>query len=75
MTPRIPDQLMEALHASLPNPGDHGIFKLRLGHDGVVYGIEIGHDGVIRRVGDRVVLGTSDIHFSPANITHLERYH
>lgn len=66
---------MDALHASLPNPDDRGVYKLRLGHDGVVYGVEIGRDGVIRRVGNRAVLSTSDIHFSPANITHLERYH
>ncbi len=74
MIPKIPEKLMEALQASLPDPNGQGIFKLRLGHDGVVYGVEIGRDGVIRRVGDRAVYGTSDIHFSPLNITHLERY-
>ena len=74
MTPKLPEELMEALRASLPNPDGCGIFKLHLGHDGVVYGVEIGGDGVIRRVGDRAVFGMSDIHFSPENITHLERY-
>ena len=74
MTPKIPEELMKTLHASLANHEDKGIFKLRLRHDGVVYGVEIGRDGVIRRVGDRAVFGTSDIHFSPATIIHLERY-
>lgn len=74
MSLKLPEHLMETLRAALPEPSEHGTFKLHLGHDGVVYGVEIGRDGVIRRVGERKVVGPSDIHFSPANVTRLERY-
>ena len=74
MSLKLPEQLMEALRAALPEPAERGTFKLHLEHDGVVYGVEIGRDGVIRRVAGRQVIGPTDIHFSLANVTRVERY-
>lgn len=74
MNLKLPEHLMEALRAALPEPNEQGTFKLHLGHDGVVYGVEIARDGVIRKVGDRQVIGPADVHFSPANVTRIERY-
>lgn len=68
MKPRIPDTLLPAVRAAIPNCAESRPFKCDLGRGRTLYAVVINREGIITRVGERAIHTRGDIGFSPAAI-------